>query len=384
MLNPEQWRVTIIKARPRLIGLAVFIVGLVCGLVWAYGIAPTIWQNAEPIHLHPSYQIEWVKAAADQYARAGDDNQAGRMLASVGDAVTIIDNIRTQAEQAGNRDYAALLNRLRGIALGVGADGSNPVLQKLSYNGLQTMNPIVLVLLVAVIGAILIILYQMYGLMLGMIIKNLIPRRRAAKSAEATEASRIEQERRRAMEEVRQVQAAPIAAVQTSGATLPPPVSQFMSAYIMCDDYFDDSFSIEDANGGFLGETGAGISETIGVGAPKKVTAIEVWLFDKNDIRTITKVIMSEHAYNDEALRAKLAPKGEAVMARPGQQVLLETQTLRVIATIRDMSYGSGALPPNSYYDRLTLEIAAYAKEGAIAGPAGAVNDIYGGTLPLA
>jgi hypothetical protein len=44
------------------------------------------------------------------------------------------------------------------------------------------------------------------------------------------------------------------------------------------------------------GECGVGISETIGVGDPKKVTAFEVWLFDKNDIQTVTKVLMSAHA----------------------------------------------------------------------------------------
>jgi hypothetical protein len=379
MLNPEQWRVTIIRVRPRLIGLAVFIVGLIVGLAWAYGVAPTIWQNAEPVHLHPSYQIEWVKLVADQYARTGDDAQAGRLLASVGDAVSLIDTIRAQAEQAGDRDYAALLNRLRGIALGVGADASNPVLQKVQYGGLQTMSPIVLILLVAIIGTIVIILVGMYGTMVSFIVKGLIPgRRKGADDAQISEASRLEVERRRAMQEARS-QEAP---VQQRDVDLGPPVAQFMSAYIMGDDYFDDSFSIEDAGGGFLGETGAGISETIGVGAPKKVTAVEVWLFDKNDIRTITKVVMSEHAYNDEALRAKLASKGDAVLAMPGQQIELETQTLRVIATIRDMSYGSGALPPNSFFERLTLDIAAYAKEGATSAP-GSLRDMYDGTVPL-
>lgn len=133
--------------------------------------------------------------------------------------------------------------------------------------------------------------------------------------------------------------------------------------YRQGDDFFDDSFSIEDASNQFLGECGAGISETIGVGSPKKVTAAEVWLFDKNDIRTVTKVIMSQHAYNDEGIRAKLAPKGEPVLAQPGAQVVLETQTLRVVATIRDMEYGTGALPPNSFFERLTLDLAAYSRE---------------------
>ena len=86
-----------------------------------------------------------------------------------------------------------------------------------------------------------------------------------------------------------------------------PPVAQYVTTYVIGDDLFDDSFSIDSPSGEFLGECGVGISETIGVGDPKKVTAFEVWMFDKNDIRTVTKVIMSEHAFRD-VTKAILSP----------------------------------------------------------------------------
>ena len=146
-----------------------------------------------------------------------------------------------------------------------------------------------------------------------------------------------------------------------------PPAGQFVSTYVLGDDLYDDSFSIETAKGEFLGECGSGISETIGVGEPKKVTATEVWLFDKNDIRTVTKVLMSEHAYNDPALRTKLAPKGEAVLARPGAVTALDTETLRVQVRIVDMQYGEGPLPPRSFFERLAVEIAAWPKQASSA-----------------
>ena len=53
-----------------------------------------------------------------------------------------------------------------------------------------------------------------------------------------------------------------------------------------------------------------GISETIGVGDPKKVTALEVWLFDKNDIQTVTKVVMSDFGFEDGELRPEIVCKG--------------------------------------------------------------------------
>lgn len=141
-----------------------------------------------------------------------------------------------------------------------------------------------------------------------------------------------------------------------------PPVAQFMTTYVQGDDLYDDSFSIDAPNGEFLGECGVGISETIGVGDPKKVSAFEIWLFDKNDIQTITKVLMSEHAFNDPVANRRLAAKGEPVLVREGEHVLLETQTLILEARVVDAKFGQGALPPNSYFEQLTLELAIWQK----------------------
>ncbi len=161
-----------------------------------------------------------------------------------------------------------------------------------------------------------------------------------------------------------------------------PPIVQFMTTYLHGDDLYDDSFSIETAGGEFLGECGVGISETLSNADGKNVTAFEVWLFDKNDIRTITKVLMSDHAFNDDAVRAKLAPKGEAVKVEPGMRMQLETASLRIQARIVDLSYASGAFPPNSVFERITIELAAWKRDASGAGspaPVGRVN-LPGGT----
>jgi hypothetical protein len=143
-----------------------------------------------------------------------------------------------------------------------------------------------------------------------------------------------------------------------------PPNPQTLTTYVLGDDLYDESFSIDTGGGEFLGEYGVGVSETIGVGEPKKVAALEIWLFDKNDIKTATKVLMSEHAYNDPNIRARLEPKGDLNVIRPGEQVLLETETLQLLATAVDMEYGMGALPPNSYFERITLELAIWPRSG--------------------
>jgi len=130
-------------------------------------------------------------------------------------------------------------------------------------------------------------------------------------------------------------------------------------------DLYDDSFSIDSPTGEFLGECGVGISETIGVGDPKKVTAFEVWLFDKNDIQTVTKVLMSGHAFNDPVVSQRLQSKGEPILAEGGKRVMLETATLTLEARVVSMNYGQGALPQSSFFDQMTLELAVWPKKTA-------------------
>ena len=140
-------------------------------------------------------------------------------------------------------------------------------------------------------------------------------------------------------------------------------LATFRTTYTIGDDLYDDSFSVESpASGDFLGECGVGIAEAIGVGDPKKVSAFEVWLFDKNDIQTVTKIIMSKYTFNDEETRNQLSAKGDPVMAEGGEVVELETASLRVEARVVDLSYGEGALPKESFFDRITIELKAVAK----------------------
>jgi hypothetical protein len=143
------------------------------------------------------------------------------------------------------------------------------------------------------------------------------------------------------------------------------PIAHFITTYMLGDDLYDDSFSIDSPTGEFLGECGVGISDTIGVGDPKKVTAFEVWLFDKNDIQTITKVLMSDHAFHDPQISQRLISKGEPVEVEAGKPILLETATLQLEARIVDMNYGQGALPERSFFDRMTLELSIWPKAAA-------------------
>ena len=65
----------------------------------------------------------------------------------------------------------------------------------------------------------------------------------------------------------------------------------------------------------------------------------------------------------DEAVRAKLEPKGEPVMVSPDEVIVLETASLIINARITEIEYGSNPeLPENSYFERLSVEMSAWAK----------------------
>ena len=142
------------------------------------------------------------------------------------------------------------------------------------------------------------------------------------------------------------------------------PLARYSTSYVLGDDRYDISFSIETGTGDFLGECGVGIGQTVSSGAPSKVTALEVWLFDKNDIRTLTKVLMSEYCFNDGERKTQLAPRGEAVLMRAGDVFALQTQTLRVDARIVDLVYGPASSADNlgaaAYFQRVDIELAAW------------------------
>jgi hypothetical protein len=144
----------------------------------------------------------------------------------------------------------------------------------------------------------------------------------------------------------------------------PLPLVHKLSTYVFGDYHFDESFSIELSNGEFLGECGLGITAPISRVDATRITALEVWIFDKNDPSTCTHVIASQHAFNDLAMRGKLEPKGEVIQADVDAVTVLETRALRLQARVLDVQYGfTDTLPAGSFFDHLVLEIAVWQKK---------------------
>ncbi|NPV08929.1 MAG: hypothetical protein HPY83_13325 [Anaerolineae bacterium] len=136
-------------------------------------------------------------------------------------------------------------------------------------------------------------------------------------------------------------------------------IGTYMATYRHgCDEMFDTSFNLEADDGEFLGECGVGVAETVGDSSPERACAMEIWLFDKGDIRTTTKLLVSDFALDDPDIRDTLAGRGEIVRASRGQSLRLETAGLELRTEVIDVRYGDEPdAPPHSYFQELTLEL---------------------------
>ena len=122
--------------------------------------------------------------------------------------------------------------------------------------------------------------------------------------------------------------AAAAAAVVAAGAKPSgAPVGDFMAVYQMGEPDYDEAFDINDPNDGYMGQCGLQLNEPVGRNHDQAV-ALQAWLWDSSDPDTRTKVLMSEGAYRDTALRSQLAGQHEAVQVKAGTEFELESHDL--------------------------------------------------------
>lgn len=345
----------------KIIVLIFLIVGFVLGL--AVG-----WSTVE---FKPS--ADDVAAAADSYALNGDANLAKARLQSLSKAeLARILNSLIRERNTSNRTIEA--ERLNALARALNvAVGSSP---SVTPGSTETSSPAVLnapsapstiTNLLVSVGLILIFALVLIGggiIFVSRITPEMNETREAAPPSIPLRTSSSGGGRFASSPEdddARQLTKSSTPTRKEAGGVL----GHFRTAYTLGSDRYDVSFPLESSQREFLGECGLGVSETIGEGAPEKVTALDLWLFDKADVRTVTQILMSEYAFNAPGLRAKVS-KGEAVLAVENKTLTLETQSLHIQATIVELVYTANPnFPPNSHFQKLGVEIVASMKQGA-------------------
>lgn len=342
---------TFVSRRPTLALTVAALLGLGLGLLIGWVVWPVQWTDAGPQHLRADLQEQYLKNVA---MRLQVDNDVGAAQAALADwpeadaaIQALIRQPTTTEEERRQLDQLS-----RALASGASAVPASADL----FGAVRNIGLVCLAGLLAVvlIGGV----WTLVQGRLGRAHPALMGEDEAFGEPDVVVGFQGEREESRGESVVRRPPFADSGPVVRSAT----PVGHFITTYEFGNDSYDDSNTIESENGEFLGEYGVSIAEAIGVGEPRKVTALEVWLFDKNDIRTVTQVLMSEHAYYDDAFRAKLAPKGEAVLARVGETLVLETASLTLHARVVDLEYRGGNLPPQSVFERVTLEMTAWAR----------------------
>jgi hypothetical protein len=362
-------KIKTLLARPLTTGILGLVIGLIIGLpLLGWWLVPVKWKDVDASYLRPDLKAQYLCMVVDSYKINRDPSLAAARIDSLGmnlqTSPFMLDTLQTGGcnYQPGDADVLELKSALLSGApvpqtMGtetVITDGGNPV--ALPTATLTTEKPATKTS--TILLALLCALFLLIG---GALVYIFFIRNRKKGKVDAgieMEEEYLDDDTSSYANQSMPSKTVPASGVQSGGG----PAAHFMTTYVIGDDLYDDSFSIDAQTGEFLGECGVGISDTIGVGDPKKVTAFEVWLFDKNDIQTVTKVLMSSHAINDQTIRQRLASKGEPLQIEAGQQILLETATLQLEARVIELVYGQGALPQGSFFERLTLEIAVWPK----------------------
>jgi hypothetical protein len=123
---------------------------------------------------------------------------------------------------------------------------------------------------------------------------------------------------------------------------------------------FDKTFALYAPEGDFLGEWGIGTNPSVQMSPGQYVYAFEIWLFDKANVWTATQLIVSPQALTEGLDQDKLAGKGEAHAATPGLELNLETQNLKLIAQLDDVTFVDLPEGSSRYFQSATLTFTAY------------------------
>ncbi len=163
------------------------------------------------------------------------------------------------------------------------------------------------------------------------------------------------------------IEPAPVVETTTYQQSPPPEPESFSSAeagfvatYTRGNESFERVFEIYGTDNNYLGDCSVQIADTVG-NDRGNVTAFEIRLFEVGNPRSVTKLVMSEHAYNDSALRARLATQGTPVLAERHQPIMLQGNLITIETDITELIYAAIVTEPeNSVFDRFSVKLKAF------------------------
>jgi len=301
----------------------VFLVGLLVGwLAIGWGLWPVSWRETDPWDLRTEHQKRYLSLVVKSYAQSRNVEQAKESVAGW-DKRALSDLLSAMQDQAPDLETSQLLAELSSA---LGLPTREPVETPEAIPARSTPSLTSRLATVCVSGGVLLVV-------IGLIIlavstapwESVAARARRARETPPTEEPEL----------------------------LP---GHFVSTYTYGRDDYDDYFSIEAPDGRFLGECGLSIARALGQATPRRVTALEMVLFDSLDHRTETRMLMSRYAHQDAVLRQELITRGELIPIQPGSRTLVETKNLQVLARVTDLDYADQD-PSEGVFQRVAVDI---------------------------
>jgi len=305
-----------------------FLAGLLLGwLVIGWWLWPIQWVNTDPWDLKPEFKKHYILMAADSYALVSNPELLKARFKGwpPEDLAKLLNEIKR--ENPGNELLISRLETIRS-ALGL-TEPAMPQPKAKGLNFLPFLRAILLFLVVLIVAGIGYRLLKSRPFRLRVQIPRPSTRPAPAPKPEVIEG------------EVRAIS----------------PLAGYSSTYTYGDIRFAESFPIEGAGEKYLGECGIEITELVASGDPPKAGAFEVWLFDKDLNRTVSKVIAIPRA--DEAMLATLRSYSqEIILAEKDKKFKLETDNLECWITIKDVALGD----EGTFFTRLSVYFEIYKK----------------------
>lgn len=343
---------------PTWVAVLAVVAAMLFGLLWGYGVAPTVFYDGSPYQMNEAARDQWIQMVAASY-QAGfyTDDDIRRLLNEVEAPALAIERMISQTQ---GRVQEALIN-LRPLV--VDASGTAIIIGRPAPRAGGLLGDLVNVALAALLTIVLaLIISPVWRLLIKPNLVAPVIDRLRPKTAQEVEERKRQQGELALIRETRKREEAMRAESKKEavGNPLGTPVIQKLSIYTKGRQY-DDSFAIEDQDNTFYGECGATIAKTLN----GSLAAVDVWLFDKEDfVRTLNKVLVTEGAASDPATRAEIEervenPATDIAILAPGQMIHLETDLILMRARVVDAQFTSGT---NVTLDGLTLQIEVWYK----------------------
>jgi len=366
------YKIVLEPSMPKRATIAVLLVGVLLGMIFAYAIFPTEFTGAGPRRMSDDATEQWVRMVAVGYSEGIAYNEDTALA-----VLNQLPNPQQTAARLANDESVPSFER-QAVAELQAIQGFNELTGSVAPQdpGLigSLMQWIIPLILVMIITPILVLVWRL--LIYPNIVAGIIDQVKQATNAEYREQKQREQRDRDILKEQNRLKEE-MKKNAVADADFGEPVMQTISIYTKGRNY-DDSFAIElgpEQGNQFLGECGAGIATKAG----SELESVEFWAFDMATQDTLTKIFAAPGAINDPTFQAKVSnrvknPATDIVVAEPGAKLLLGTDEngVRVQGEIATISYTDGNGIPNGAIENMQMKVITWQTQGSPVGaPAG-------------